>query len=642
MYKYLVYILFFIIGIRASANDTISSVVPKKAIKYFEKAYQKYRIDSYKDSEKYAIKAINVEKSFIKPYLLLADIYRKQNNQHKLEQTYKAIMYFDKSNKYTIVYYRMGRIAFHSGEYETAKQYLLKYLEKREIQEKDRKLRLTKLMIESCKFAVKAMKTPVEFEPIRLSDSINTNNDEFLPVLTADEKTLILTVRVPVKNKSGEILTYQEDFYSSKKIKGIWQGIKPISRFINTHGNEGAQTISADGRTLYFTACNRNNGYGRCDIYRSGKLGNTWSSPVNLGPNVNTRDWESQPSISSDGLTIYFVSDRKGGMGKMDIWCSKYDGSQWAQPINMGKNINTPEDDLSPFIHPDNKTLYFASDGHIGMGGLDVYMTKKNDKGKWDKPKNLGYPINTSKDESGVIVNAKGNYALFATERERQFGMDIYKFTLEHRFRPNPVTYVKGVVYDKVTNKPIKAEISIYDIKTQKQVMYAKSDPVNGEFLVTLERNKNYALNISKDKYLFYSQNFNTIDKQKDQSIKVELPTIEVGSRTTLNNLFFEYNSYELKKESIIELKKVVRFLRKNPKVKLGIQGFTDNTGDKKYNLQLSTKRAKEVYSFLVYYSVPKDRLSYIGYGSRNPIASNKTKAGRQKNRRTEIVILEK
>ena len=148
MYKYLVYILFFIIGIRASANDTISSVVPKKAIKYFEKAYQKYRIDSYKDSEKYAIKAINVEKSFIKPYLLLADIYRKQNNQHKLEQTYKAIMYFDKSNKYTIVYYRMGRIAFHSGEYETAKQYLLKYLEKREIQEKDRKLRLTKLMIE--------------------------------------------------------------------------------------------------------------------------------------------------------------------------------------------------------------------------------------------------------------------------------------------------------------------------------------------------------------------------------------------------------------------------------------------------------------------------------------------------------------
>ncbi len=643
MSKIILFFCFFVISLNCFGEDTLVYKVPKSATRYFERAYQKYQVDLFKESKEYAIRSIKESKMFLKPYLLLAQIYRVERNNDKLKQVYNSIIKYDRANKYSIVHYRLGFMAFRAGKYIETKRHLLSYIQRKEIHKNDRKLRQTKRMIESCNFAIEAIKNPVSFKPERLSDNINSSHDEFLPVLTADENKIIVTVRLPIYGRNDRIVGYQEDFFVSRKVNGSWEPKKPISSRINTPGNEGAQTISADGRRLYFTACNRGDGYGRCDLYTSKKSGNSWRKPVNIGYQINTRDWESQPSISSDGLTIYFVSNREGGVGNMDIWSSDKVGELWSTPINLGVKINTEEDDMSPYIHPDNKTLYFASDGHIGMGGLDVYVTKRDSLMKWSKPKNLGFPINSFKDESGVSVNAKGDYALFATERIQERGLDIYRFKLESDCRPNPVSCITGVIMDRNTNKPIKAKVDVYDLSNSKLVMSAESDEVTGEFLITLDKNKNFALNVSKDNYLFCSQNFNTnTDSIENALVDIKLPSIDVGSRTTLNNIFFEHDSFEIKKESEIELKKMIKFLRENETVKIEIQGFTDNVGGRNYNKSLSRKRAESVYTFLIYYNVDEKRLSFVGLGDKNPVATNDTALGRKKNRRTEIVILEK
>lgn len=395
---------------------------------------------------------------------------------------------------------------------------------------------------------------------------------------------------------------------------------------------------------MFFTGCNRPDGLGRCDIYLSRREGKGWSKPFNLGNPVNSGSWESQPSLSADGKTLYFVSNRPGGLGSYDIWKAELkEGGGWTSPVNLGPAINTVYDEHSPFIHPDGETLYFASNGWPGLGNKDIFISRKNKTG-WQKPENLGYPINTFGEESGLFVNSNGKTAFFSAEKPEGFGgMDIYSFNLPEKLRPSLVTYVKGMVFDKKTNEPLDAQIKIENIQTDELVYDDFSDSENGEFLATMPTGKRFALTIEKEGYLFYSANF-SLDKpalaDKPFSIRVPLEKLETGAMVVLNNVFFDTNKFNLLSESKIELQHLINFLNKNKTVHIRIEGHTDNVGDKKANQLLSENRAKAVYNYLISNKINPERLLFKGYGDNKPIADNATANGRQNNRRTEFTIV--
>ncbi len=424
-----------------------------------------------------------------------------------------------------------------------------------------------------------------------------------------------------------------------------WRMYQNLGKPINTNDNEGALTISPDGKSIYFTACNRKDGKGSCDIYYTQKIGNKWLDPVNIGEPINTDRWESQPSISSDGKTLYFTSDRPNGKGRRDIWVShKEENGQWSEPENLGDKINTLYDDQCPFIHPDNRTLYFSSDGHIGMGEADILMTQRGADGKWPTPQNLGYPINTKENETSLVVSANGKNAYFASSRYGTKGnLDLYTFELSDTNQPYPVTYVKGVVTDHLTGVKLDAKIQLIDLKTGKLAVETNSDVITGEYLVCLLSGRDNALNIAKRNYLFHSENFSlseNMDPDVNYNINVALHPIKAGEHMVLKNIFYQTNHYELMEESKVELNKLVSFLNDYPAIKILITGHTDNVGDYKYNLALSNDRAKAVYTYLIQNDISPARLKYKGLGSNKPIADNKTAEGRSVNRRTEVEIL--
>jgi outer membrane protein OmpA-like peptidoglycan-associated protein len=428
-----------------------------------------------------------------------------------------------------------------------------------------------------------------------------------------------------------------------------------IGKPINTQMNEGAATISADGKTIIFTACEQNgvysygrNGYGSCDLFFTRRKGNRWSNPVNLGPPINTSNWESQPSLSADGETLYFVRGvRRALRRESDIYVSTLDKEgYWTNPKKLPPTINTEEAEESVFIHPNGKNLYFASRGHVGMGGSDIFMSTLDENQEWGPAINLGYPINTYKDENSLLVGPDGEIGYFASDREGGFGgLDIYGFPMPEEIKPEPVTYFKGLVYDSLSKQLLGAQIELIDMASSKVIKNGHSNGSTGEFFLTLSPHRDYIINVSKDGYLFYSDAFlsqKNFDRLKPFIKNIPLLPIEVGSSIVLKNIFFETDKSNLKQESFIELKKLQKFLQHNPKISIEIAGHTDNIGSYDYNKELSGNRAKAVYEYLVGEGISAERLSYKGYSYDKPIAPNDTEEGRAQNRRTEFIIIRK
>jgi len=397
---------------------------------------------------------------------------------------------------------------------------------------------------------------------------------------------------------------------------------------------------------MIYTACNRSDGIGRCDLYYTTKVGDRWTFPKNMGKPVNSPYRETQPSLTPDGRTLYFSSDRPGGKGQHDIWVSYLDdGNRWSVPENLGEVINTPGIEMSPFIHPDNQSLYFSSDGHIGLGGYDLFVTRRDSTGKWQKPMNLGYPINTNRDEIGMIVNSRGDKAYYSSDVDKTNGKDIYVFDLPVQDRPVMTTYMKGKVFDADDNQLLRAQFELVDLETGNSIFRSYSDSITGEFLVSIPVNHNYMLNVSRNGYLFFSENFslkNTYRSDRPFLKDVPLQPLKAGKRIILKNVFYETDSFALKKESTAELNKVIGLLQANPKIKIEISGHTDNTGTPDYNQKLSENRAKTVAKYLISASVNAERVVAKGYGMNNPVASNDTEEGKAQNRRTELQIIEK
>jgi outer membrane protein OmpA-like peptidoglycan-associated protein/Tfp pilus assembly protein PilF len=603
----------------------------KDAIKFYTLANENINYQQYDKAADLLKQAIAADEEFTDAHYQLGSVYLYTYHYPEASAQYlKTIALNPNFNR--AVYLNLGNVNIMLAKYAEAKEALQKYLTFNEIQPKDRAT--AQKLIVDCDFSLQAVQHPVEFKPINLGTAINTAADEYLPNVTADESTIIFTRKIGIN----------EDFYQSKKVNGKWIPSAGLSAKINTpEFNEGAQSLTQDGQYLFFTGCNRPDGLGRCDIFLSRKNSTDWDKPFNLGTPVNTPGWESQPSISADGKTLYFVSLRKGGYGGYDIWKSTITDKGWSEPENLGPNVNTPFDEQSPFIHPDDQTLYFSSNGWPGLGSKDLFLSRKGTDGKWQKPENLGYPINSSGDENGLTLTANGANAFFSSNKlNGAGGFDIYTFEMPEKLRPNVVTYVKGTVKDAKSKQAIDADVQIVDLKTN-QLIFQNVNALNqGQFLATLPIGKDYGLNISRSGYLFYSENFSLANQKvgKPYNIDVALQAIEIGNKSVLRNIFFDTNKSELKPESKAELNKLIGFMSLNPKVTIEISGFTDNVGDAKSNQVLSENRAKAVQQYLITNKVAAARLTYKGYGAMQPVAPNTTDEGRSRNRRTEFKIV--
>ncbi|UCH13350.1 MAG: PD40 domain-containing protein [Bacteroidales bacterium] len=611
----------------------------KKAINAYNQGIRKYTLHNYAEAIDFLKQAIEADRNFINAWFVLAEVFTDDNQYENAISAYKKGMAINPMY-YPRGYIRQGKLEFSLGRYEDSKESYSRYLELNTQNEKQNNL--AKKGIKYCEFAIHAVNNPVDFQPENLGPGINTIEDEYWPSLSADGQTLIITRLVKRSVVYGGM---QEDFFISHKDQDGWSMMKNAGYPLNTEDNEGAQTISADGRFMVFTACNRNDGVGRCDLYYSEKAGGKWSYPKNMQTPVNTRYKETQPSLSADGRTLYFASDRPGGKGQLDIWVTfKDEENNWTKPVNLGDTINTRQHEMSPFIHFDNQTLYFASEGYPGLGGFDLYVSRKDSTEYWTKPENLGYPINTSQDEIGLIVNSKGNKAYYSSGRDPNYGKDIYMFELYEEAQPLEVSYMKGKVFDIETKDRLKARFELIDLETAKMIYEADSDEETGEFLVCLPANKDYCLNVSKKGYLFFSENFafkGTFKSTEPFLKDVPLQPIKIGESIILKNIFYKTDSFTLMKESKVELDKVIKFLNDYPDIKIEISGHTDNTGTAEYNQTLSENRAKSVVNYLIGSSVLKERIKYKGYGFLKPVASNNTEEGRAQNRRTELKIID-
>ncbi|MCD4790356.1 MAG: OmpA family protein [Bacteroidales bacterium] len=642
--KYIIISFFFVsVFLNISAQEELSSK-SKKAKKAYINGEEFLRLHNYLQAEKHFLNAVDEDPGFYEAYMLLGEIYEQTKKDTDAVVVYRKAVAIN-PDRFPGAFFLLANIEYKNGWYKDALEHYIAYLEYPKIHNENRVN--SEKRLQNCEFAMESMANPVPFNPANLGENINSDRDEYFPCITADNQTLLFT---RLLQDSRSYTGRQEDFFISHNKDSAWQLAYNIGEPINTIQNEGAPSLSADGNILIFTACESIDGYGtnrkgfgRCDLFASKRMGNKWSVPYNLEEPVNSRQWESQPSFSSDGKTLYFVSNRHNNY---DIWVSMVnENGEWSVPEKLGANINTDNYEGSVFIHPDNQTLYFSSDGHVGMGGLDIYVSKKDSTGKWGKPMNLGYPINTFKDENSILISADGELAMFASDREGGFGgLDLYGFELYEEVRPEKVTYIKGVVFDNETGKKLEARFELIDLATGNIAVTSFSNKGTGEFLVCLPANHDYALNVSKEGYLFYSENFNLSGEKPltDPVLKdVPLKPLKSGEKVILKNIFFETDKYDLKKTSEIELQKLIELLNKNPGIKIEISGHTDNVGTTEYNLELSQNRAKAVYDYLSENGIDTNMLTYKGYGESQPVDTNDTEEGRANNRRTEFKVVE-
>ncbi|MFM7565454.1 MAG: OmpA family protein [Flavobacteriales bacterium] len=641
----------------------------KKAIKLYKKAVDApaMQLDprtqgpDFASAFEYLEQALKKDPAFWEATLLTAD-YRRFLGQNSdaikgYEQTLSINPQHSQNGQ---TYFWLASLYFKGGDYNNTLKYSKAFINFTNANQKY--LNEAYFLRECAQFSLEAIKNPIPFKPQNLGNGVNTSMPEYFPSLTVDGKKLMYTRELPMGNMGR-----QEDFFYSQLKDGRWSASTPMPKNVNTLRNEGAPTLSADGKSLIFVMCSDDDGdygdgrrgKGSCDLFFTQRVGNQWTDPVNLSDSINTHHWESQPSLSADGKTLYFVRGLRGkdyDTKNTDIYVSQRrpDG-KWSVAKRLSDVINTPKSEESVHIHPDGRTLYFASNGHPGLGGSDLFVSYLGSDGKWSKPKNLGYPINTKFDENSLLVSAEGELAFFASDREGGYGdLDIYSFLMPEEIKPNRTLYFKGVVKDAITGNFLGAHFDLADKETGKVVIVSDSDPVNGEFTGPLPINRWYVINVTRAGYIPKSLAFDLSYKegQVNKEILIELyPISNPSIENTLENIFFDFNSSLLKPDSYTELKNLAKWLKENPSVRIELGGHTDTRGKAEDNLVLSTSRAKAVHDYLIEKEkIDAKRLTYKGYGETRPKVSDATieslksetekEAAHQKNRRTVYTLI--
>ncbi len=609
--------------------------VNKKAVNLYNSGLSKAQDGDYQGALELMDQALARDKKYVDAHLTKAGIYGELKNYEK------CIFHYEQAFALDPVYSRDYKLPYAInlaglGRFDAALAAVTEFLSSPTLNEPSRKAgEYRKRTFDfAVDYAQKSTQNYV-FAPQNLGDSVNSADLEYYPSITVDDNTLVFTRRVRGNN---------EDFFESKRSETGWTRARGMDGDINSNFNEGAQNISQDGEWLIFTGCNFPEGIGSCDLYLSVKTKRGWSHPENLGEPINTEFWESAPSLSPDKRELYFSSNRPGGFGGKDIYvCRRLPDGQWSEPENLGEEINTMGDESCPFVHADNQTLYFTSNGHPGYGGDDLFLAKRKAGTEWHEVTNLGYPINTIENEGSLVVAADGKTAYYASDRaDTRGGLDIYSFELREDIRPNKTLWVKGRVYDNKSGDGLPSSVELIDIESGQTLLDVQTDE-SGNYLITLPTGKDYAFNVNRKGYLFYSRNFPLEQNPPDATytIDIGLQPIEKDASIVLNNIFFDVNQYELRPQSLAELDRVVHMLLENPAVNIMISGHTDNTGDAAANLRLSENRAKAVVAYLVSRGIDIKRLQAKGFGATQPVADNITEEGRLQNRRTELTIVQ-
>ncbi|MDR9373945.1 MAG: OmpA family protein [Schleiferiaceae bacterium] len=608
----------------------------RRAKRNYEKAQKDMRAKNYTDALGHLYESIEHSPEYVAPYLLMARIYGERRQRDSAAAVLK------RARPHGLPYYALftlGKLLIGTGEYGEAEEVLQQYREHPQSSQRYREE--AQRMLEKVGFAREAVKNPVPYEPQNLGPEVNTPHMEYFPSVVGDGNTLVYTHR----QMEGPRDKRDEDFWITQRDSAgaPWRKGHRMQGYLNSAGNEGAQTITADGQVIFFAGCNRPDGLGSCDIYVSIRQENgDWGRPHNLGKRINSGLWESQPSISADGKTLYFVRGKTSRDKAMDIYYSRLKEGRWTPAAKLPGAVNTPGQETSPFIHFDDQHLYFSSNTHPGMGDLDFFVSTRQADGSWGEPKNLGYPINTAAEEFSLVVAPNGTTGYFSSDalESTQGMLDLYSFQLPAERRAKPVAYLQGQVVNQKTQAPLQARISFVNLRDSTH-QFSRTSTRQGQFYAVLPVEEVYALSIAKEGYLFYSRYFTLSDSNRRQArrLKVELVPIEAGQKVKLENVFFAFDSYELESRSYAELNKVAQFLKQNKAVFAVLEGHTDSEGSAAYNKELSQQRAKAVYEYLIAQGVNPERLKYEGYGASQPVASNDTEEGRALNRRTELRI---
>ena len=463
---------------------------------------------------------------------------------------------------------------------------------------------------------------------------LNSIESDFAPFISTDGRTIYFS-----SSRSGGY--GGEDIYVSHFEKGYWTTPRNIGPPVNTKYNEGALCISPDGEDMFISICGRPDSYGGCDIYVCHRHGEKWSEPRNLGKIVNSRDWDGHPTLSPSGDTLYFASDRFGGFGGIDIYYTYKTKKGWCKPKNFGYPINNARDQTSPFLHIDGRTMYFSSAGHGGLGGLDVFFTRRDTAtGKWSKPQNIGPPVNTSGNDYFFSVPGAGDYIYFASDRPAGYGgFDIYSYPLEAWQRPQIVATLIGKVVDARTKKPLAASVTIERLSDGKVIQKLETDSLTGQFFAVLAAGQTYGISVSAPGYSFTSENYEVKMQEGYNELRhtFELRKVEIGSIVSLVNLFFDFGKSDLRPESEPELMRIYNLMQEYPKMKIEVQGFADSVGNSKFNMYLSRMRAKSVSDWLVEKGIDSTRIRYVGYGEEE---QGVTEEDLQRSRRVQFKII--
>ncbi len=635
-----VFILVMNIAFSCFAQDksTCPPSENKKASKYYEQALDaraKHR--EFKEILDWCTKALEEDPELADAYRLQGDIAYTRKDYKSMKDNYLKSIEKCPDVGYT-PYYRLGSYFCDKRDYAEAVKYLKQFLEFGNAPDDMEKTAGVKI------FRAGLYQHPVPFNPVPV-EGLSTSDPEYLPCISPDNDFCFFTRRFEQSSRNSLTPVSVEKFMYSERKNGKFDKGEPMPFPFNkaNTNNEGSASISIDDKHLFFTS----NINGNFDICFSDKdKDDQWGEIKNLGTHINDpMQWDAQPSISPDGKTLYFASYRDSVNGTSDLYKTTHSGNgKWSNPVRLGEVINTTGNEKSPFIHPDNKTLYFSSDSLPGLGGYDIFISKKDEKGNWGKPVNLGYPINTENDEVGFFVATDGRTAYFASNKiNGRLNYDIYSFELYKEIRPEQVLFIKGELRDANNTVPLAAKIELKNIAT-KESINIDYDTLTGKYASVVLFDNDYILSAKKEGYAFND----TYMSRKDSALQipvrldVALKKIEVGSSYPLNNIQFERNSAVLSESAEIMIINFAEFLKKNPGVRVQIQGHTDDMGQTIDNQNLSDDRAKAVSDYILKLGISAGRVSSKGFGESRPLLPNTSEENRAKNRRTEFFILSK
>lgn len=661
------YFLFILISLsllfaaESLAQDDCPEINNRRAERLVRQAKDELSSRRYLQANNLLRRALEMEPEYTEAYYLLAIINMERRDYNvRAAKNYllKVLELCPGFDVYT--HYYLADIYMGAQEYKLAAKHYRIFLQDVDKIRTDRDYNDAVSKYEAVRFYSDIFENPVPFNPKPVK-GISTPLDEYLAIISPDNQMALFTRRVEVQQRTAWQSSdrYVERFmYSLRGDDGEFDSGEPMPYPFNQQDNEGGATLTIDNRELFYTVCKLTpTNYLNCDIYTSRFEYGQWTEIENLGPNVNLPDaWETQPTISSDGKTLYFVSDRPGGYGGYDLYKTERDEEgNWGKAVNLGSTINTPGNERSPFIHTDSQTLYFASGdrigpdnkvyrGHPGLGGYDIFYSRLNEDGTWDKPKNIGYPINTEADEASFFVSTDGRTAYVASNNLETGpgGWDLYSFELYPEARPEKVLFVSGeVTQEEESNEPIEATVALRNVETRR-VTHIPVDQETGRYVAAVRFDSDYVLTVKKENHAYESTYISKEDTtfHAPTEVDVEIRPIKAGRSYTIRDINFDTDSYKLNRQARFIIEEFAEFLKDHPQIRVEVQGHTDNVGGHDYNLFLSDDRAKAVYDYLIELGIAKSRLSYKGYGLTKPIDTNTTEEGRARNRRTEFFII--